>query len=182
LIFIAQLVESTRTTIILLTSNNSLNMVSFQTKSQTKFTAEQKHSTNMFLRILITRLPLGNQHTLMPHSQPMQLVKRIHTTTAPLIFTTKKYSPKLQSVMVMIHANSILLTRIFTKRSSIKTWHMTVIPKYGQISQISTKVHVVLMPLSTSSIHAWSHQDSKKLDKSTVSSSGASLFSFISSF
>jgi hypothetical protein len=131
-------------------------MVSFQTKSQTKFTAEQKHSTNMFLRILITRLRLGNQHTLMPLIQPMQLVKQIHTTTAPLVSTTKKYSPKLQSVMVMIHANSILLTRIFTKGSSIKTCHMKLIQtyKYGQISQTLTKEHVVLKPLSTSSIHA----------------------------
>jgi len=65
-------------------------MVSFQTKSQTKFSAHHINSISMFLLILITRLPKENQNSLTPLFQKMQLVNRIHTRTALLASTTQK--------------------------------------------------------------------------------------------
>ena len=141
------------------------NLVSFQIKLQTKFIVCQKHLMNMLLKIL--------EINHLTNSQPLHL-----TITAPKALIMKNYLLKLKRrVTIRLLAPFHFIMKISTRKITLKLtiYSMTL------LLQPSTKDHVVTQPVSMSNIHAWSQKNRKIQDNSTVFSSVASLFSFISS-
>ena len=159
LLFNAQLVQ--------LKQKEICNLVSFQIKLITKFIVSQNHLINLFLQILVTLL-LPVKHGVPP----------ILTITAQKALIMKNYRINLmRRVKIRLNAPFHFLMKISTRKI---TWKLT---NYSMtlLLQPSTKDHVVTQPVSMSNIHAWSQKNRKIQDNSTVFSSVASLFSFISS-